>query len=131
MSAFVLPPGASYVAGVVLSTVVGILRVRKFRGLSGIKYPRLYAYEKEVAANPNALKFNCAQREYSSLTLITALKYPVPAASVLGVWSLACIGYTVRYTTGDPKSLHYSVALGLLASSKYTVVQLILAKAQK
>ncbi|KAF8208382.1 hypothetical protein K438DRAFT_1813906 [Mycena galopus ATCC 62051] len=150
MSTFVLPPGASYVAGAVLSTVYVLIfqiqRVVKFRGLSGIKYPRIYADEKEMATNPNALKFNCAQRahqntlEYLPLlyvtTLITALKYPVPAASALGVWSLARIGYTVGYTTGDPKkrsnalsSLHYPVALGLLASSTYTVVQLVLAEA--
>ncbi|KAF8173011.1 hypothetical protein K438DRAFT_1850981 [Mycena galopus ATCC 62051] len=152
MSTFVLPPGASYVAGAVLSTVhvviFQILRVRKFRGLSGIKYPRIYADEKEAAANPNALKFNCAQRAHQNtleylplfyvMTLITALKYPVPAASALGFWSLSRIGYTVGYTTGDQKKrinalsiLHYPLALGLLASSTYTVVQLILAEAQK
>ncbi|KAF7342014.1 MAPEG family [Mycena venus] len=146
----VLPPGASYVAGAVLSTVYLLIyqlrTVIKYRGLSGVKYPRIYATDKEAEVNPNAMKFNCAQRAHQntlenlpllySTTLITALKYPVFAASALGLWSLARVGYTLGYTTGDPKKrtnalsvLHYPIAITLLGASTYTVVQLILAEA--
>ncbi|KAJ7248639.1 hypothetical protein B0H12DRAFT_1123549 [Mycena haematopus] len=119
MSTLVLPPGGSYVAAAVLSTVYVIVfqlrTVIKYRALAGVKYPRMYVDEKEAAANPNALKFNCAQRAHHntleylplllSTTLITALKYPVPAASALGIWSLSRIGYTLGYATGDPNKV--------------------------
>ncbi|KAJ7326302.1 hypothetical protein DFH08DRAFT_885367 [Mycena albidolilacea] len=149
MSTFALPPGTSYVAAAVLSTiyvlVFQVLNVVKYRGLAGIKYPRVYADEKEMAANINALKFNCAQRAHQntleylpllvSATLITALKYPTLAASALGLWSFSRVGYTLGYTTGDPNKrtnalsvLHYPITCGLLASSTYTVIQLVLAE---
>ncbi|KAJ6511420.1 hypothetical protein C8R47DRAFT_734141 [Mycena vitilis] len=148
MSTFVLPPGIGYVAAAVISTVYLLAfqtsQVVKYRGISGVKYPRMYADNAEMAANPNAVKFNCAQRAHQntlenlpmlySMALVTSLKYPVLGASALGLWSLARVGYTLGYVTGDPKKrtnalsiLHYPISLGLLASSTYTVVQLILA----
>ncbi|KAJ7859585.1 hypothetical protein B0H13DRAFT_2075042 [Mycena leptocephala] len=149
MSTLVLPPGASYVAAAVLSTVfllVGQTRVvSKARARSGVEYPRAYADKAEMEANENAVRFNCAQRAHQntlenlpmlySMTLITSLKYPVLAASALGLWSLARVGYTLGYSSGNPKKrtnalsiFHYPIALGLLISSTYTVVQLILAE---
>ncbi|KAJ6588508.1 hypothetical protein B0H19DRAFT_1099750 [Mycena capillaripes] len=119
MSTFVLPPGASYVAGAVLSTVFLLIgqtyAVIKYRNLSGVKYPQMYADKEEMKANLNAVKFNCAQRAHQntlenlpmlySMTLITSLKYPVVAASALGLWSLARVGYTLGYTTGNPNQV--------------------------
>ncbi|KAJ6481756.1 hypothetical protein C8R45DRAFT_1002942 [Mycena sanguinolenta] len=152
MSAFastvILPPGTGYVAAAVLSTVyVLVFQLRtvvKWRRLSGVKYPRVYASDDEATKNPNAMRFNCAQRahqntlEYLPLlliaTLVTALKYPIPAAGALGLWSLSRVGYTVGYASGDParrtnalSALHYPIAFGLLGSSTYAVVQLVLA----
>ncbi|KAJ7750074.1 membrane-associated proteins in eicosanoid and glutathione metabolism [Mycena maculata] len=144
----VVPAGTSYVAGAILSTVFLLLgqtfAVMKQRGLSGIKYPQLYADKAQMDANPKAIVFNCVQRAHQntlenlpmlySMTLITSLKYPIFAASLLGTWSLARVGYTVGYSTGDPMKrgnalsvLHYPIIFILLGSSTYTVVQLILA----
>ncbi|KAJ7135481.1 hypothetical protein C8R43DRAFT_1021235 [Mycena crocata] len=146
MPTLVVPEGTSYVAGAVLSTVFLLLgqtyAVIKYRGLSRIAYPRVYADKAEMDANPNAVVFNCAQRAHQntlenlpmlySMTLITALKYPTLAASALGLWSLARVSYTLGYTTGNPKkrtnvlsALHYPILLTLLGSSSYTVWQLI------
>ncbi|KAJ7507312.1 hypothetical protein B0H11DRAFT_2219130 [Mycena galericulata] len=148
MSTLIVPAGTSYVAGAVLSTVFLLLfqtsTVIKYRGLSGIKYPRVYAEKAEMDANPNAILFNCAQRAHQntlenlpmlySMTLITSLKYPILAASALALWSLARVGYTLGYTTGQPHKrsnalsvLHYPILIILLVSSTYTVSQLILA----
>ncbi|KAJ7698181.1 hypothetical protein B0H14DRAFT_2549263 [Mycena olivaceomarginata] len=132
MSTITVPQGSSYVAASLLSTVFLLtwqtVKVSQARKLAGVEYPRLYADEKEMAANINALKFNCAQRAHQntleylplllSATLITALKYPTLAASALGLWSFSRVGYTLGYTTGDPKkrtnalsALHYPIAL--------------------
>jgi hypothetical protein len=42
-------------------------------------------------------------------TLITSLKYPVLAASALGLWSLARVGYTLGYSSGNPKKVSASM----------------------
>ncbi|KAK7042324.1 MAPEG family [Favolaschia claudopus] len=144
-----LPPGSSYVAAATLSTLyVLIFQIRtviKLRTKAGIKYPRLYADEKQMAENPNALAFNCAQRAHQNTleylpilytsTLLTALKYPIPAACALGVWSVSRIAYTIGYSSGNPGKrqnaisvLHYPMAFGLLGAATYTVAQLVLAE---
>ncbi|KAJ7099717.1 membrane-associated proteins in eicosanoid and glutathione metabolism [Mycena epipterygia] len=146
-TAIILPAATPYLAGAVLSTVFVLLgqtwAVVRLRGPSGVRYPRAYADKAEMEANPNALKFNCAQRAHQntlenlpmlySMTLITSLKYPMLAASALGLWSVTRIGYTIGYNTGDPKKrsnflsvFHYPILIGLLGSSTYTVAQLIL-----
>jgi len=93
-------------------------------------------------ADPKAYVFNCVQRAHQntlenlpillSTTLITSIKYPIFAASALGLWSLARVGYTLGYATGNPKKrtnilsvLHYPIVLSLLGSSTFAVVQLI------
>jgi glutathione S-transferase len=82
--------------------------------------------------------------------LITALKYPVPAAAACGLWSFSRIIYTLGYTTGEPKKrtrgnvgfisligeildkpLYYAVLTsvwpGLLGGATYTVYGLLMA----
>ncbi|KAF7366502.1 MAPEG family [Mycena sanguinolenta] len=148
-STLVLPPGAGYIAAAVLSTVYVVVfqsrTVSKWRRSSGVKYPRVYASDDEVKENMNAMRFNCAQRAHQntleylplllSTTLITALKYPIPAAGALGLWSLSRVGYTLGYASGDPARrnnvlslLHYPIVFGLLGSSTYTAVRLVLAE---
>ncbi|KAJ7216529.1 hypothetical protein GGX14DRAFT_358585, partial [Mycena pura] len=110
----------SYVAASVLSTawllVFQFILVGRYRGPSGIPYPRLYAEKAEMEADPKAYVFNCVQREalgqtlenlpiLLSTTLITSLKYPIFAASALGLWSLARVGYTLGYATGNPNKV--------------------------
>lgn len=38
-------------------------------------------------------------------TLISGLRYPIPAAAACGLWSLTRIIYTKRYGTGDPQKV--------------------------
>ncbi|KAJ7481667.1 membrane-associated proteins in eicosanoid and glutathione metabolism [Mycena latifolia] len=144
----VLPAGIAPLAGAFLSTAILVLGqgvvVGSNRRGSGVAYPRAYAEKAEMDANPQAVKFNCAQRAHANtlenlpvlytMTLITALKYPTLAASALGLWSLARVGYTWGYTTGDAKKrtnvlsvLHYPIVLTLLGASTWTVAQLVLA----
>ncbi|KAJ6591156.1 membrane-associated proteins in eicosanoid and glutathione metabolism [Mycena vulgaris] len=141
-----LPAGTGYLAGAFLSTVVLLLGQTavavKSRGPSGVTYPRAYAEKAEMEANPAAVRFNCAQRAHANtlenlpmlytMTLITALKYPVLAASALGLWSVARVGYTLGYATGNPNKrynvlsvLHYPLFFALLGMSAYTVFQLV------
>ncbi|KAJ6610455.1 hypothetical protein B0H10DRAFT_409398 [Mycena sp. CBHHK59/15] len=146
MSTLTVPAGSSYVAAALLSTVFLLLgqtvTVGKYRYRSGIPYPRAYAEKAEMDASPNAVLFNCAQRAHQNtlenlplmyiMTLLTSVKYPILGASALGLWSLARIGYTLGYTTGNPNKrtnalsvLHYPILLVLLGSSTYTVFQLV------
>lgn len=38
-------------------------------------------------------------------TVISGLRYPIPAAAVCGLWALSRFVYTVRYGAGDPKKV--------------------------
>ncbi|KAG8746434.1 hypothetical protein FRC10_005145 [Ceratobasidium sp. 414] len=111
MSAVItLPENYGYVALAAMST--GFLTlwqttfVSKGRKKSGIKYPQMYAEQAQVDKDPEALKFNCAQRR---------------------------ILYTLGYNTGDPSKrntrggIFSSVAgLGLLLSATYAAGELAL-----
>ncbi|KAJ3760551.1 hypothetical protein EV360DRAFT_81071 [Lentinula raphanica] len=148
MSSIIVPQGSSYVAGAILSTVFLLTYqshvVSVHRKVAGIKYPQLYAEQKEVEASTDALKFNCAQRAHQNTlenlpiiyttTLVSALKFPKVAAASIAIWSLARVLYTRGYVTGDPAQrnkkgggLHYLPTLVLLGTSLYTAGSLILA----
>ncbi|KAF5312297.1 hypothetical protein D9619_002922 [Psilocybe cf. subviscida] len=129
-----LPEGFQYVGSAVVSTVLLLLIqsnvVGRYRKRAGIKYPQLYAENAQVEKSADALKFNCAQRAHQNTleyipiayvtTLVTATKFPVFAAGVLGWWSLSRIAYTRGYVTGDPQKrvnvIYISGSLGLLSS---------------
>ncbi|RDB18551.1 Microsomal glutathione S-transferase 3 [Hypsizygus marmoreus] len=147
MTTITVPEGLQYVAVALLATVLVLwwqnLTVREWRKRSGIKYPQLYAEKAEAEASKDALIFNCAQRaHYNTLenipviyatTLLTALKYPILAASACSVWILGRIAYTLGYvSTGDPqKRLGIMHTIGevsmyvLLFSSLHTVGKLV------
>ncbi|RDB18453.1 Microsomal glutathione S-transferase 3 [Hypsizygus marmoreus] len=142
-----IPQGFQYVAAALQATVVVLwwqnMTVSKWRKRSGIKYPQLYAEKAEAEASKDALIFNCAQRAHHNTlenipvvyatTLLTALKYPVLAASACGLWTVGRIAYTRGYvSTGDPKNrLGVVHTVGevffhvLLLSSLYTVGELV------
>ena len=42
---------------------------------------------------------------YYYRTLISALRYPIPAAAACGLWSASRIMYMLRYGSGDPKKV--------------------------
>ncbi|KAF9454057.1 membrane-associated proteins in eicosanoid and glutathione metabolism [Macrolepiota fuliginosa MF-IS2] len=112
-----IPQDFYYVGATIVSTVWVLLgqgfTVGKYRRLSGIKYPQLYAEKAEAEANKDAQLFNCAQRAHQNTlenipiiwatTIIVGLRMPVIAASACGLWSLSRISYTIGYLSGDPK----------------------------
>ncbi|KAI3616263.1 hypothetical protein WG66_013861 [Moniliophthora roreri] len=147
--------GASLLSTIVLligqSVVVG-----RHRKAAKIAYPQLYAEKAQEEASFEAKKFNCAQRTptlHTALllsgtdlrvlgahqntlenihivwltTCITAIKYPILAASLTGLWTLSRYFYTRGYVTGDPSKrsgggrLGSVTVLGLLGSSFYIV----------
>ncbi|EEB99882.1 hypothetical protein MPER_00323, partial [Moniliophthora perniciosa FA553] len=71
-----------------------------------------YAEKAQEEASFEAKKFNCAQRAHQNTlenipiiwltTCITAVKYPILAASLSGLWALSRYFYTRGYVTGDP-----------------------------
>ncbi|KAF8832167.1 hypothetical protein HHX47_DHR1001084 [Lentinula edodes] len=147
-SVIVVPQGFSYVAGALLSTVFLVTGqsavVSTQRKAAGIKYPQMYAEQKEVEASVEALKFNCAQRAHQNTlenlpiiyttTLVAALKFPKVAAAACAFWSLTRVLYTRGYLSGDPArrnknggSLYNLAVLVLLGTSIYTAGSLMLA----
>lgn len=40
-------------------------------------------------------------------TLITGLKYPIPAAAVCGLWTVGRITFTQGYISGDPQRVSF------------------------
>ncbi|KAJ7481668.1 hypothetical protein FB451DRAFT_1236798 [Mycena latifolia] len=116
MTTITVPTGFSYVAAALLSTVFllgsQIVVVSKHRAISGVPYPQLYADKAEAAASPAAFRFNCAQRVHQNtleylpglyvMTLIFGTKFPVLAASSLGLWVAGRVAYGLGYVTGVP-----------------------------
>ncbi|EJU06300.1 membrane-associated proteins in eicosanoid and glutathione metabolism [Dacryopinax primogenitus] len=123
----------------VFLNVYQYLNVRNHRRASGIKYPQLYAEQAEVAKNPLALKFNCAQRAHQNtlesisyvlmMGFVTGLKYPVTSASLLTAWILGRVSYTYYYSKGDPTkrgfSLFNTALTGLMLTSVASAGQLV------
>jgi glutathione S-transferase len=145
-STIIVPKGFAYTGAAVLSTAFVLLWqtsiVGGARKRAGIKYPQAYAEKAEAAASKEAFVFNCAQRAHQNTleaipfvlitTLITALKYPVPAAAACGLWSFSRIIYTLGYTTGEPKkrtrgNVGFISLIGLLGGATYTVYGLLMA----
>ncbi|KAJ7282512.1 hypothetical protein C8J57DRAFT_46452 [Mycena rebaudengoi] len=145
-STIVVPAGLSYVAAALLSTVFVLLGhtgcVAIHRKAAGIDYPRAYADKAEMDASFAAIKFNCAQRAHQNtleslpafytLTFITSIKYPLLAATCLGLFSVSRVGYTLGYLTGSPQRRHNLLSVvyfpslfTLLGASVYTVFQLV------
>jgi glutathione S-transferase len=46
-------------------------------------------------------------------TVISGLRYPLPAAAVCGLWTLSRFIYTVRYGAGDPKKVCFILNVAL------------------
>lgn len=143
-----VPDGYQYVCAALLSTTCvlayQVFLVMKYRQRARIQYPQPYAEKSEAEANPEAKKFNCAQRAHHNTlenlpmiyipTLITGLKYPLFAAAACTLWSLSRISYTHGYITGNPDkrlTLLYRVGpigvLGSLLVSSYMASEWVIA----
>ncbi|KAJ6612820.1 hypothetical protein B0H10DRAFT_281058 [Mycena sp. CBHHK59/15] len=147
MSTLIVPTGFSYVTAALMSTIFllggQIVAVSRHRSFAGVPYPQLYADKAEAAASPAAYKFNCAQRVHQNtleylpglymMTTVFGLKYPVLAASSLGLWVVGRIAYSIGYMTGVPDNRNNIVTvicatpsmLTLLGGSTYTAYRLL------
>ncbi|OAR01020.1 hypothetical protein LLEC1_01346 [Akanthomyces lecanii] len=108
-----IPDQYSYVLAVATSTfflnTVHMMRTSKFRKLAKVPYPAPYAADEEVAKNPSASKFNCAQRAHANFTenltpflgalLVAGVQHPISAAALGGVWSFSRLIYLLGYTS--------------------------------
>ncbi|KAK7022832.1 hypothetical protein VNI00_016913 [Paramarasmius palmivorus] len=139
----VVPDGLPLVGASLLSTAVLLLGqvfiVGRRRKVAKIPYPQMYADKAQEEASFDAKKFNCAQRAHQNTlesipiiyltTALSAVEYPVLAASLCGLWTVSRVFYTRGYITGDPQKrlrggFPGSIALvGLLGTSMYVVGQ--------
>ncbi|QRV87752.1 DDE family endonuclease [Ceratobasidium sp. AG-Ba] len=82
------------------------------RKKAGVKYPQMYAEREQMEKDPEAVRYNCAQRAHQN-TLewlphvlfflpFLGLRHPIAAASLGAGWNFGRILYTLGYTTGDP-----------------------------
>ncbi|KAJ7114604.1 hypothetical protein C8R43DRAFT_1039386 [Mycena crocata] len=145
MTAITIQPGMSYVAAAFMTTFFLLtgqsFLVSKYRGRAGIKYPRAYADKQEIAASPAAMKFNCAQRAHQNtlenlplmymMTAVLSVKYPIVAASGLGLWVASRIAFTIGYITNPDKRNNFIAELlfipgllTLLGGSLFTTYEL-------
>ncbi|QRV72883.1 glutathione S-transferase, microsomal [Ceratobasidium sp. AG-Ba] len=115
------------------------------RKKAGVKYPQMYAEREQMEKDPEAVRYNCAQRAHQN-TLewlphvlfflpFLGLRHPIAAASLGAGWNVGRILYTLGYTTGDPAkrntrggilaSISYA---GLLLGSTYAAIELALGR---
>ncbi|KAH6916928.1 hypothetical protein BKA70DRAFT_1381995 [Coprinopsis sp. MPI-PUGE-AT-0042] len=149
--ASLVPDGFAYVGASLLSTVFLLLGqgfvVSAKRSKAKVDYPNAYADSAVAASNMDALIFNCAQRAHQNTlenipmvyvtTIITGLKYPIPAAAACAAWVVSRIFYTRGYISGNPKKrvspFYFVGTLSMLASlltATYTAGSWIMAHHQ-
>ncbi|KAG8750565.1 hypothetical protein FRC12_012829 [Ceratobasidium sp. 428] len=143
-----LPEHYGYVALAAVSTAFltawqAFSVVSNARKRAGIKYPQMYADQSQVDKDPEALKFNCAQRAHQNTLEVLphvlffipflGLRRPILAASLGAGWTFGRILYTLGYITGDPAKrntrggvLSSLAVAGLLFSSTYAAGELAL-----
>ncbi|EPQ59960.1 membrane-associated proteins in eicosanoid and glutathione metabolism [Gloeophyllum trabeum ATCC 11539] len=151
MASIVLPKGFTYVIASAFSPVWVLIwqstKVAQARSAAGIKYPQLHAEKAEAEAARNAHVFNCVQRAHQNTleslpiavigTLVTGLRFPILAASLVGTWTLARVLYTRGYATGDPDERTYPggaltavVQFALALAGTWTVGEFVWAELQ-
>ncbi|KAH9965104.1 hypothetical protein BGW80DRAFT_1179039 [Lactifluus volemus] len=110
----------SWVAASLLS-VSGLLYWQAINVARARRRPRYltpvvtYADKAEQEASTTALVFNCKQRAHQNtleyipvlltVTLVSSLHYPIPAAVGCGLWTVARVFYTLGYGTGTPSKV--------------------------
>lgn len=89
-----------------------VLQVVKYRRLTDIRPPTLYASPSEAAASKEKYLYNCAQRAHANFTenhpsfltvlLIAGLQYPVTSAWLGAIWTLGRFVYAWGYVRDLP-----------------------------
>ncbi|PVG03508.1 membrane-associated proteins in eicosanoid and glutathione metabolism [Serendipita vermifera] len=111
-----LPEEYGAPAAVALSTtflvIYHTILAYRFRHAAGIKHPQGYAELQQCKEDPNALKFNCAQRAHANMlenlpmflmTIAwTGLRFPLTSAALGGGWILGRVVYAWGYVSDNP-----------------------------
>ncbi|KAK4058664.1 hypothetical protein OIO90_000108 [Microbotryomycetes sp. JL221] len=114
------------------------------RKKAGVKYPAPYASNEEAERNPDAKRFNCAQRAHANTLehfpyflfslLHVGLTYPKTATGLGAIWIVGRILYTIGYASGVAARrnssggvIHVIGSFGLMGTSVYLAVKGVLA----
>jgi glutathione S-transferase len=86
------------------------------RSAAKIAYPAAYADYAKSKEDPKAYTFNCAQRAHANYTenltpfvldlAVAGLRFPIVAASLGLVWSVARVVYAWGYVNVGPQGRH-------------------------
>ncbi|KAK3378326.1 membrane-associated proteins in eicosanoid and glutathione metabolism [Podospora didyma] len=148
MAAVTVPAEYGYVLLATVSTffvnTYHVVLTSKHRKASGIKYPVTYATEEQAAKDPKAFAFNCAQRAHANFTetltpavgaiLIAGLRFPLAAAGLGAVWSVARAAYASGYAAYGPQArqkggIPSTIALfSLYLTAAYSAISFVLEK---
>jgi glutathione S-transferase len=132
----IVPDAYAYVLGVATSTSLVNLylsaNVALSRKPAGISYPTMYATEEQVAKNPAAYKFNCAQRAHGNFLenqssfliglLVAGLRWPVVAAGLGAGYVVFRILYGIGYVSKGPNGRYPWATLGSLSHYTLTIM---------
>jgi len=147
MATFTLDPNYGYVLLAATSTFLvnyaHSMNTGRMRKLAKVPYPGCYAPDSRT--DPEAFKFNCAQRSHANFTenqpsmlaslLLAGLRFPVAAAAMGFGWSLGRYLYMTGYTRGDAggkgryQGIFFQVfQFGLVLMAGYNGVMMVLQK---
>ncbi|UKZ83689.1 hypothetical protein TrVFT333_011498 [Trichoderma virens FT-333] len=141
-----LPDSYGFVLAAATSTffvnVLHMARTGKFRKASQIAYPNAYATHEQAEKDPNAFKFNCAQRAHANFIenqpsalgalFIAGLSFPLASAILGGTWAFGRTLYLYGYTSSGPKGRAFgsylagAADLALKFMAAYTSINFIL-----
>ncbi|KAG9250375.1 MAPEG family protein [Emericellopsis atlantica] len=126
-----LPDEYGYILAVASSTF--LLNTYHFfltgssRRASGVAYPAPYATDEQVAKNPKALTFNCAQRAHANFIenqpsflgalAIAGLRFPMTSAVLGATWVFGRLAYAIGYTSSGPKGRLFGFAVSALSDN--------------
>ncbi|KAJ6789495.1 hypothetical protein PWT90_00296 [Aphanocladium album] len=86
------------------------IRTANLREASGVEYPSAYATQEQAVENPQAFRFNCAQRAHANFTenltpflgalFAAGLRFPTASAVLGAAWVTGRTVYLIGYTSG-------------------------------
>ncbi|KAI0396196.1 membrane-associated proteins in eicosanoid and glutathione metabolism [Xylariaceae sp. FL0594] len=134
-----VPKEYGYVLAVATSSIF-VNTYHKFatvfaRRASGIQYPITYATQEQADKDPNAYRFNLAQRAHANFVenltpfivalLVAGVGYPVPATYAGAAWVAGRFAYAYGYVNKGPsgrRAGYYVSQLGKFALTTMAVL---------
>ncbi|KAI6783190.1 MAPEG family protein [Emericellopsis cladophorae] len=98
------------------------------RRASGVAYPAPYASDEQIAKNPKAFTFNCAQRAHANFIenqpsflgalAISGLRFPMASAVLGATWAFGRLAYVIGYTSSaGPKGRVFGFLVSALSDN--------------